>query len=84
MTNRASHVIKHIYLTNNSKPSGLVWVQFDYDDVGKKTQQENRNLCTGGILNTWTPIKPITTQFAVGKTKSAIINMFQVQQFLVI
>ena len=64
MTNGASNVIKHIYLTNDSKPSGLVWVLFDYDDVGKKTRQENRNLYTGGIPNTWTPIKPVTTQSA--------------------
>ena len=26
LTNGASNVIKHIQLTNNSKPSGLVWV----------------------------------------------------------
>ena len=72
MTNGASNVvIKHIHLTDDSKPSGLVWVQFDYHDVEKKTRQENRNLYTGGIRNTWTPIKPVTTQFAVGKTKSA-------------
>ena len=58
-------------MTNDSKPSGLVWVQFDYDDVGRKTREENRNLYTGSIPNIWTPIKPITTQFAVGKTKSA-------------
>ena len=120
----ASNVIKHIHLTNDSKPCGLVWVQFYYDDVGtvakparhlvmqmqffcvyrpykepiskemnndnnlnlhlhdqmsgwlrycvgKKTRQENRNLYqTDGIPNSWTPIKPVTTQFAVGKTKS--------------
>ena len=71
LTNGASNVIKHIHLINDSKPSGLVWVQFDYDDVGKKTRQENRNLYTGGIRHTWTPIKPVTMQFAVGKTKSA-------------
>ena len=59
MTNGASNVIKHIHLTNDSKPSGLVWVQFDYDDVGRKTRQENRNLYTGSIPNTWTPIKPV-------------------------
>ena len=70
MTNGASNVIKHIHLTNDSKP-GLVWVQFDYDDVGRKTRQENRNLFTGIRPNTWTPIKPVTMQFAVGKTKSA-------------
>ena len=71
LTNGASNVIKHIQLTNDGKPSGLVWVQFDYDDVGKKTRQENRNLYRRGVQNTWTPIKPVTTQFAVGKTKSA-------------
>ena len=71
MTNGASSVIKHIQLTNHSKPSGLVWVQFDHDDVGRKTRQENRNLYTAGIQNTETPIKPVTTQFAVSKTKSA-------------
>ena len=71
MTNGASSVIKHIHLSDDSKPSGLIWVQFDYHDVGKKTRQENRNLYTGAMRNTWTLIKPITTQFAVGKTKSA-------------
>ena len=60
-----------IQLTDQSKPSGLVWVQFDYDDVGRKTRQENRNFYVTGIESTWTQIKPVTTQFAVGKTKSA-------------
>ena len=53
------------------KPSGLVWVQFDHEDVGKKTRQENRNLYVNrSIETTWTPIKPVTTQFTVGRTKS--------------
>ena len=71
LTNGASNVIKHIHLINDSKPSGLVWVQLDYDDVGKKTQQENRNVYTEGIPNSWSPIKLVTTQFAFGKMKSA-------------
>ena len=37
MTNGASNLIKHIQTTNNSKPSGLVWVQFDHNDVGRRT-----------------------------------------------
>ena len=49
LTNGASNVIKHVHLNNDSKPSGLIWVQFDYDDVGKKTRQENRILYTGSI-----------------------------------
>ena len=40
------YVIKHIHMTDDSKLSGLVWVQFDYH-VGNKTRQQNRNLYTG-------------------------------------
>ncbi|CAB4032890.1 ATP-dependent DNA helicase PIF1 [Paramuricea clavata] len=71
LTNGASNVIRLIQLNNESKPSGIVWVQFDYEDVGRKTRQENRSLYSTGIESTWTPIKPVTSQFAVGKTKSA-------------
>ena len=71
LTNGASNIIKLIQLRDDSKPSGLIWVQFDCEDVGKKTRQENRTLYFRGIESTWTPIKPVTTQFAVGKTKSA-------------
>ena len=71
MTNGASNVIKHIQLINDSKPSGLVWVEFHHNELehGRKPRQENRNLYTRGIRKT--PIKPVTMQFAVGKTKSA-------------
>ena len=40
MTNGASNVIKLIQLRDQCKPSGLVWGQFDYDDVGKKTDKK--------------------------------------------
>ena len=46
-------------------------MQFDDEDVGKKTRQENRRLYVQGIQATWTPIKAITSQFAVGRIKSA-------------
>ncbi|CAB3992536.1 ATP-dependent DNA helicase PIF1 [Paramuricea clavata] len=36
LTNGASNIIKFIQLRDESKPSGLVWVQFDHEDVGKK------------------------------------------------
>ncbi|CAB4028716.1 Hypothetical predicted protein [Paramuricea clavata] len=71
LTNGASNIIKLIQLTDENKPSGLIWVQFDYEDVGRKTRQENRTLYARGIQSTWTPIKPVTTQFSVGRTKSA-------------
>ena len=36
LTNSASNIIKFTQLSDETKPSGLVWVQFDYEDVGKK------------------------------------------------
>ena len=40
--------------------------------LAEKLGMRNRHLYTReGIQPTWTPIKPVTTQFAVGRTKSA-------------
>ena len=71
MKNGAGNVIKLVQLHQQDKPSGIVWVQFDHSDVGQKTRNENRHLYLQGIEHTWTPIKPVTTQFAVGKNKTA-------------
>jgi hypothetical protein len=68
LTNGASNVIKLVQLNQPTKPSGIIWVQFDDESVGNKTRQDNRHLYVQGIQPTWTPI---TTQFNVGKTKSA-------------
>ena len=71
MTNGAGNVIKKIQLHNRESPSGIVWVQFDHVDVGEKTRHENRKLYVQGIQPMWTPIKPVTTQFAVGRNRTA-------------
>ena len=71
MTNDASNVVKKIQLNRKDKPSGIIWVQFDHPDVGEKTRHENRNLYFQGITLTWTLIKPITTQFSVGRNQAA-------------
>ncbi len=71
MTNGAGNIVKKINLTQRCKPSGIVWVQFDHADIGQKTRHENRHLYVQGIQPTWTPIKPITTQFAVGRNRTA-------------
>ena len=71
MTNGAGNVVKKIQLNQIDKPSGIIWVQFDHSDVGEKTRHENRRLYVQGIESTWTPIKPITTQFAVGRNQTA-------------
>ena len=70
MTNGAGNVIKLIQVKQTGTPSGVIWVQLDHPDVGQKTRQDNRQLYINGIQPTWTPIKPITTQFAVGRTRS--------------
>ena len=70
MTNGAGNVIKLVQLHQESKPSGIIWVQFDHSDVGHKTRIENRNLYIQGIDHAWTPVKPVSTQFAVGRNKA--------------
>lgn len=70
MTNGAGNVIKLMQIHNTDKPLGIIWVQFDHADVGAKTRNDNRQLYINGIENTWTPIKPTSTQFAVGRSKS--------------
>ena len=71
MTNGAGNVIKKIKLHQRDKPSGIIWVQFDHPHVGEKTRYENRNLYVQGIQPTWTPIIPVTIQFAVGRNRTA-------------
>ena len=71
MTNGASNIIRKIQLHNRNRPSGIIWVQFDHTDVGQKTRHDNRRLYVEGIECTWTPIKPVTAQFAVGKNRAA-------------
>ena len=73
LTNGACNVIKKVQLQQPGKPSGIIWVQFDHADIGEKTRHENRHLYVQGIESTWTPIKAITSQFAVGKNRTAQI-----------
>ena len=70
MTNGAGNIIKKIQLHHKNKPSGVIWVQFDHTDVGEKTRHENRHLYLNNINQAWTPVKPTTVQFAVGRTQT--------------
>ena len=71
MTNGASNVVMMVQLNQKDKPSGIIRVQFDDTDIGQKTRRENRHLYVRGIQSTWTPIKPITTNFAVSRNRTA-------------
>ena len=44
ITNGASNIIKKITLYDKSRPSGIIWVQFDHVDVGEKTRHDNKQL----------------------------------------
>jgi len=66
MTNGAGNIVKKISLHQSEKLSGITWVQFDHANVGEKSRQNNKTLYTQRIKPEWTPIKPITIQFAVG------------------
>ena len=70
LTNGAANVIKLIQVHQTDRLSGIIWVQFDHSDVGEKTRHDNRQFYVQGIEPTWTPIKPITTQFAVGRNRT--------------
>ena len=70
-TNGAGGVIKMIKLYDTNIPSDIIWVQFDHMDVGEKTRHDNRHVYVNGIECAWTPIKPVTAQFAVGRNRTA-------------
>jgi len=74
MTNDAGNVVK-VQLHQKDKPSGIIWVLFDHADEGEKTRHDNKLLYTQGIQSTctWRPIKTITTQFAVGRIRTALL-----------
>ena len=50
MTDGAGNVIKLVQLLQESTPSGIAWVQFNYSDVGYKTRIENRHYYVHSFL----------------------------------
>ena len=71
MTNGAANIVRKIQLHDKNRPSGIIWVEFDQAHVGGKTRHDYRHLFVQGIERKWTPIKPITAQFAVGRNRTA-------------
>ena len=85
ITNGAGNVVKKIQLNQQGRPTGVIWVKFDHSDISEKTRHENRHLYVQGVESSWTPIKPITTQFAVGRNQTAQVvrKQFTRKQFIV-
>ena len=70
IANGSGNVVKLVQVIETGKPFGIVWVELDHPHVGEKTRYDNKNLYVNGIQPTWTPIKPVTAQFAVGRNQS--------------
>ena len=71
MTNGAGNEVKTGVITWERQTiwynMGTVWSCW----LGEKTRHDNKHLYIQGIQSTWTPIKPITIQFAVGRNRTA-------------
>ena len=73
MTNGAANIIKKIQLHDRNRPSGIIWVELDHAHVGEKTRHDYRHLFAQGIAHTWTPIKPFTASYVVGRNRNALV-----------
>ena len=70
MTNGAGNVVKLVQLHQQTKPSGIVWVQFDHSDVSENKEWKKTFVCT----RNWThmdPSKPCDYTVAVGRNRTA-------------
>ena len=52
MTNGTANVIRMSQLHDRNRPSGTIWVEFDYAHVGKKTRYDYRHLFVQGVKST--------------------------------
>ena len=73
LTNGAGNVVKYVQLLRSERAEGIIWVQFDHQEVGQKVRHENRHLYGNNIDVNWTPIKPVCATFNVGRSKAVQI-----------
>ena len=72
LVNGAGGIVKFFQLTSsNNSAAGTVWVLFDDSNVGRQTCAYHQALYTRHINPQWTPIRPLTRQFQVGRNHSA-------------
>ena len=77
LTNGASCVLKYIK-SKGTKPSGVLWVAFEEENIGQLTREENQRRYRSDteINRLWTPILPTTRQFNVGKSVQVLRTQF--------
>ena len=76
LTNGASCVVKCVQVPPDKKARGLIWVQFEDNDIGKSTRALGRNKYKPGIDPSWTPIVPETRKFTVGRNNEVARTQF--------
>ena len=60
----------------DKKARGVVWVQFEDDDIGRKTRALSRNRYKPGINPSWTPVVPEMRKFTVGRNSEVARTQF--------
>ena len=63
LTNGAGNVVRYVQLLSSERAEGIIWVEFDHQEVGQKVRHENRHLYGNNIDANWTPIKPVCATF---------------------
>ena len=76
LTNGASCTVKCVQVPVDKKARGVIWVQFDDDDIGRNTRASNRNRYKPGIDPSWTPVVPEMRKFTVGRNNEVARTQF--------
>jgi hypothetical protein len=63
--------------TGQTQPTGMVWVQFFDDRIGRILRNSSRHMYRRDIEKSWTPVEPIVKQFAAGHKGQAQIQRLQ-------
>ena len=76
LTNGASCTVKCVQVPVDKKARGIIWVQFEDDDIGRNTRALSRNRYKRGINPSWTPIVPEMRKFTVGRNNEVARTQF--------
>ena len=76
LTNGASCTVKCVQVPVDKKARGVIWVQFEDDDIGRNTRALSRNRYKRGINPSWTPIVPEMRKFTVGRNNEVARTQF--------
>ena len=76
LTNGASCTVKCVQVPPDKKTRGVIWMQFEDNDIGKNMRALGRNKYKPGIDPSWTPIVPETRKFTVGRNNEVARTQF--------